>query len=203
MKAALTAASLLLAGTLLGAPTATATTTVPAPAPSLSPLVGLSGDGPTLSESDADLGRDLDAVKASGAGWVRVGVDWSAVEQTQGTLDWSNPDRQVNAAAARGLKVLGITTYTPSWAQAPGVAPGDTHGRPASATVFGTFAGQAAQHYAGRIDTWEMWNEPPRPVLHPAGRRRFLRHHAGIGVHRGAQGGPRGDRAQRWPCARR
>ncbi len=160
MKAALTAASLLLAGTLLGAPTATATTTVPAPAPSLSPLVGLSGDGPMLSESDADLGRDLDAVKASGAGWVRVGVDWSAVEQTQGTLDWSNPDRQVNAAAARGLKVLGITTYTPSWAQAPGVAPGDTHGRPASATVFGTFAGQAAQHYAGRIDTWEMWNEP-------------------------------------------
>lgn len=67
----------------------------------------------------------------------------------------------MNSARSRGLKVLGIATYSPRWAQDTSVPPGTSHGRLASAALFGTFAGQAAAHFAGRIDTWEVCvNEP-------------------------------------------
>jgi len=132
----------------------------PLPVPSLSATIGMNGSSTLRGERDGEFAEDLDAVRDSGAGRLRLDVDWSSVEPTPGQQDWSSIDRVVDAARARGLTVLGIVTYTPRWAQDPSVPDGTTHGRPSSATDYGTFAGQAAEHFAGRISDWELWNEP-------------------------------------------
>lgn len=146
---------ILLLSVMTSSATASASS---APPPSAS--IGLNGPSRLLGSSDAQVAAGLDAVRNAGAGWVRLDVDWSAIEPTRGVQNWSATDRVVNAARSRGLRVLAIATYTPRWAQDASVPAGTTHGRPASAAQFGAFAGQAAGHFAGRIDSWEIWNEP-------------------------------------------
>lgn len=114
--------------------------------------------------------RELDTAQQSGARWLRVDIDWSAIEPNQGRFDWTATDRVVRAARDRGLMVLGLLTYTPRWAQDSSVGTGDVHSRPASAELFATFARQSAEHYSGLVTAWEIWNEPnialffqPRP----------------------------------------
>lgn len=130
------------------------------PTPAQSAYIGMNASSTLPGEGDVEMGADLDAIRDAGAGWVRLDVDWSVIEKTRGSRDWSSTDRVVDAARARGLKVLGIVTYTPRWAQDASVPTGTDHGRPSSAGLFATFAGQAAEHFLGRVRTWEVWNEP-------------------------------------------
>lgn len=130
------------------------------PVPPVSASIGMNGSSTLPDEQGRELSADLGAIRNAGAGWVRLDVDWSSIESVRGQRDWSSIDRIVDAARARGLNVLGIATYTPRWAQDTSVPAGTTHGRPSSAEVYGIFAGQAAEHFAGRIGAWELWNEP-------------------------------------------
>ena len=153
-------------------PAATARSTpLPPPAPAAPKVpVGVSGGHPLMVLPPVELAKELDAAKAAGAQWLRVDVDWSRIEGTRNQFDWANTDRVVNAARSRGLLVLAVVTYTPTWAQDPALPANTPHARPASAEVFATFAAQAARHYGQTITSWEIWNEPnldlfflPRP----------------------------------------
>lgn len=62
-------------------------------------------------------------------------------------------------AARRGLKILGLLTYTPSWAVPP-QARDLVHAAPADPEVWGNFVAQTALRYRDVIDNWEIWNEP-------------------------------------------
>lgn len=132
--------------------------------------LGVSTGGPFMWLDDAELDRELAVIRSAGVAWLRIDVDWSAVESTRGQLRWTNTDRIVAAAERHGLSILGIVTYAPGWAQVPGVERGNTHGQPADPAQFAGFARAAASRYAGRVDAWEVWNEPnlgsfwaPRP----------------------------------------
>lgn len=116
-----------------------------------------------LWESDAALAKDLDDVVATGATWLRFDVPWSELEPYKGGTDWPRLDRVVNAAHARGLRVVGILTTLSMWAR-----PADrdwSYGPSTDAErdAFASFAAAAARRYAGRIDVWEIWNEPNLP----------------------------------------
>ncbi|MGU3432710.1 beta-xylosidase [Actinomycetes bacterium M1A6_2h] len=113
-----------------------------------------------LTLSDADLDRTLTAAADVGARWLRVGIDWSAIEAQPGVLDWSTSDRIVAAAERHGLKPLGIILYTPPWAAVDGVEAGSNKGIPRDPAQFGRFSGLAAQRYATSIQDYEIWNEP-------------------------------------------
>jgi polysaccharide biosynthesis protein PslG len=104
--------------------------------------------------SDADLTETLNGIVSAGATWIRLDVDWPMVEPSEGTFDWSVPDRVISEAVADGLEVDAELTYTPSWAAAPGT------GYP-SASAFASFASAAAAHYSPMgVHTFEIWNEP-------------------------------------------
>ena len=62
----------------------------------------------------------------------------------------------VDAANDRGMKVLGILWRTPDWANGgKGVsAPPDDY------DDYGKIARWAANHFRGRVQAWEVWNEP-------------------------------------------
>ncbi|OLT36140.1 hypothetical protein BJF84_11005 [Rhodococcus sp. CUA-806] len=120
--------------------------------------IGVSDTGALLWASDADLNTTLSMLSAAGIGSLRVSIPWSNVEYVQGQLDWTAVDRVVDAVHARGISMLGIIAYTPSWATSPVGSPLNT--RPASPAAYGQFAGQAAARYAGKISAYEIWNEP-------------------------------------------
>ena len=125
--------------------------------------------------SDDDLASALDDTVALGAGWVRVDVSWAVVQPDSRTAyDWSGTDRVVRAARDRGLRVLGILTYTPPWARAEGCTTFTCP--PRDASEFAAYAGAVAGRYGDRVAAYELWNEPntskfwtsPDPVAYRA-----------------------------------
>lgn len=79
-----------------------------------------------------------------------------------GAYDFSKYDAEVNAARSRGLKditfrLFGTPTYQAK--NQPGVATNLSANNP-NAALSGKFAEAVAQHFAGRVDRYGVWNEP-------------------------------------------
>lgn len=123
-----------------------------------------SGAFPLVASFD-DTRREVDAVGKTGASWLRVLVDWSHIEGTQGQYDWAYLDNVVNAASANNLKVLAVVAYTPFWArpQGPGLLFWTVP--PADANEFARFSSDVAKRYGNRIAAYEIWNEPNLPLF--------------------------------------
>ena len=108
-------------------------------------------------ESPAQMNADLDAMVAAGMTWIRADFYWSAIELQRGQFSWTATDNFVHAATARGLRVLALPDYTPSWARS---GPTDKY-PPRDPRDFATFVRAAAQRYAPMgVHAWEIWNEP-------------------------------------------
>ena len=120
-------------------------------------MSGFAVGGNIQNLDDATLTRELDALQSAGSKWVRLDINWNSIQyQGPTTYNWGPVDRVVNAANARGMKVLGVLLYTPPWARPAGT--GANHA-PAPA-AFGKFAGEAAAHYAALgVHHYEVWNE--------------------------------------------
>lgn len=112
----------------------------------------------------SDRAELLDKLAATGATWVRIGVQWAALQQerpTAGDPGWqrwhlSKADRVINQAVRRGLDVSVTLLRTPDWANGG-------RGREALPDDPATYA-QAiewlAHRYRGRVSSWEIYNEP-------------------------------------------
>ena len=101
-----------------------------------------------------------DVAKACGTKWLRIDLNWLNVEPTQGQFDFSVIDPIVDAAEARGQSILAVVGYGPAWASS-----GDTMSDGANNDVpidgaYADFVTAVVNHYAGRIDHYELWNEP-------------------------------------------
>ncbi|GAA2070642.1 hypothetical protein GCM10009722_39200 [Williamsia deligens] len=117
------------------------------------------------------------AMNGLGVSLLRMDIAWPAVEPQEGVWNWGATDAVVDSARRHGIEILGILDYTPAWAAGE---PGPIAQRPASAARFGEFAADAARHLAGRVDTFEIWNEPNggyyfRPGPDPAAYTALLR----------------------------
>jgi hypothetical protein len=94
----------------------------------------------------------------------------------------------VRDAKARGLKIVGVIAYSPSWDRPP-TCP-NTHCFPARVYDYGQIAKKVAQRYGntaadpslrGAITTWQIWNEPNhypfvQPPVSPAAYTELLRY---------------------------
>ncbi len=135
---------------------------IPKPAPTTLKF-GISFGDRLVWMDDQGLAAALDDAKALGAGWVRLDLDWGDVQpDSASSYHWTNFDRVVRAAQARGLSLLPIIAYTPFWAR-PAAFKGDGwwSAAPADPALFAAFAAAAVQRYAPKgVHTWEIWNEP-------------------------------------------
>lgn len=118
--------------------------------------------------------QDFDAMKSAGIGSVRLLVEWPRIEPYQNNFTWTETDAMVLNAYNRGMTILGVLTYAPSWATG-GNSAFYIHASPASADTWAEFVRRAADRYRGLIRNWEIWNEPniqasfapaPNPVLY-------------------------------------
>jgi len=137
----------------------------------LAPVMGIASGSGILWESNADFNRDMDAIAATGAAWIRVDFDWSSIQyESPTTWRWDrSTDRIVAGAQARGLKVLGQLGYSPPWARPSDCPAGSNKCIPNDVTAYGNFVRAAAERYGARssnttlrgsVTAWEIWNEP-------------------------------------------
>src|SRR6476469_10908539 len=70
--------------------------------------------------TDEQIDETLDALQAMGVQNVRIMIPWAGVQLFgPDSYFWDNVDREVNAAAARNMGVLGVLEKTPWWAGSP------------------------------------------------------------------------------------
>src|SRR3954453_6900063 len=139
-------------------------------------------------------------VKDVGASWVRLPVSWSDIEAVRGKRLWGATDRAVTNARANGLKVLGLITYTPSWAYHSGCTLHPCAPATDKYDEFAAFAAAAARRYLGRVSAWEVWNEPnERNFWKREGRSSRLRQASRHDLRVDPPGGFRREGAVRWP----
>jgi len=94
-------------------------------------------------------------VRRAGFPWVRERLSWGEVEPERGVFHWGRYDRTADEAAQRGIKVYQVFHSIPGWARADGnwkAYPDDLR------DVF-NFARATAEHFKGRVQAWEVWNE--------------------------------------------
>lgn len=132
----------------------------PKPRPRPANRFGISEGGLLQSLPRRDLARVLDGVRAIGATWIRIDVNWAMIQRRgRRSYAWSPFDRAVRGARARGLNVLGVIVYTPSWARAAGTT--SAASPPADLADYATFARKAAAHFRPLgVHAYEIWNEP-------------------------------------------
>ena len=98
--------------------------------------------------------RDLQLVRDGGFTWVKQLVSWQDVEGAgKGQYDWGNLDRVVEQVQKYGLKLIVRVSQDPDrpfWAGNP----------PENAGHFADFLAAVASRYSGRIQAYQVWNEP-------------------------------------------
>lgn len=107
--------------------------------------------------------------RAVGARWTRIHdasaiTKWPIAEPARGEFQFF--DAAVDAARAAGLRILGMLDGAPAWAS---VKPREQTGymaqynhpdAPDAKEQWGQYVRTVVGHYRGKIDAWEVWNEP-------------------------------------------
>ena len=126
-------------------------------------LFGVAAGGSLQSEPAGQLATDLTADQAVGAKFLRTDINWAQIQgQGPSSFDWTLTDNVVKGAKARGMQILGVIMYTPSWDRPAGSGP-TYHPDPAA---YARFARAAAAHYAAMgVHSFEIWNEENTPAF--------------------------------------
>jgi len=119
---------------------------------------GADGYGFNVDANGLDAAsKDVLFSQVSGAGfnWIRQQVRWSSYEPAKGQFGnnyVAQVDALVNATAAKGDKILLSIESSPGWA-------GNSGGLPNDPKDIGDLLGFMANHYKGKVQAYEVWNE--------------------------------------------
>lgn len=104
----------------------------------------------------ADLGHAY-LIHDLGFTWGKGFVDWSRVEPEQDDYVWIDVDNTVEGFERAGVKTLLRVHNTPAWAR-----PEETtvSHPPTNTKTLSAFAETLATRYQGRVEAYEIWNEP-------------------------------------------
>jgi polysaccharide biosynthesis protein PslG len=152
-------------------PTPTATPAVAAPKPAVSPIPSPSplanARVPSIDPAvhvflwgnASTTARDLQLAKDAGFHWVKQRFEWRNIEgKAKGEFEWNEPDRILDAIDQTGLKVIARVDNQPQWASSSIVWPGS--GPPDNPKDWTDYLTALASRYKGRIQAYEIWNEP-------------------------------------------
>ncbi len=124
------------------------------------PAVGVHVHGTWSTYTDEQRIAVLDRLAEAGVEWMRLDLGWASYEEkcsgcrSQWYVD--RADAVIDAARARGIKVLAQVGRTPAWANGGQ----GTAVPPQNMQEFGRFMGWLSSHLRGRVDAYELWNEP-------------------------------------------
>jgi len=101
-----------------------------------------------------DRDTPLTMARDAGFGWVRQQIHWRDQEGPAGNYAWGELDAIVDTVNAYGLKLLISIVRSPNFYTATG---GD--GMPQDPQSLGNFVAALAEHYHGKVQAIEIWNE--------------------------------------------
>ncbi|MBB6673991.1 carbohydrate binding domain-containing protein [Cohnella nanjingensis] len=111
--------------------------------------------------SDALRAQEAELIRLSGAAVVRNDFLWDTIEPRKGVFDWTLYDGIVEANRSRGIRMIGLLAYSAKWASTgPEGAEMREHYPPRTLTEYANYVYETVSRYKGRIDRWEIWNEP-------------------------------------------
>lgn len=92
--------------------------------------------------------------------YAREEFNWNLIEPTPGQMDYSRYDKIIENYRHFGVEVLGLLTYSASWAAQ---APQDAENKqfyPPDPNAWENFVSTTVSRYQGKVSAWEIWNEP-------------------------------------------
>ncbi len=101
--------------------------------------------------------RDLNFIADAGFTWVKQEFAWREIEGAgKGIFNWDNADRMMDQIGEHNLKVIARVGVQPEWAGGgyPEIGPPDNY------QDFGDYLFALAERYKGRIQAYQIWNEP-------------------------------------------
>ncbi len=112
--------------------------------------------GLDASASSGDLSSLLTSIPGDQPLIVRVSLDWTLIEVSQGAYDWSTasgPDLQITSLAAQGRKIIGVLQGGPAYLVTSVNLPID---QTQLLLRWAAFVQAAVDRYGEQIDTWEI-----------------------------------------------
>jgi hypothetical protein len=123
-------------------------------------VIGICEDYPPESMDLEVVRRDLRAMKALGIRDMRVSFGWDDLEPERGQYKWDAADALVRVAVDEfGMRLTPYVCYTPKW-NVTAKGEGGWKSPPEDVGAFGEVMRRLAERYRGKIDSWEIWNEP-------------------------------------------
>ncbi|WP_409484486.1 glycosyl hydrolase [Arsenicicoccus dermatophilus] len=109
----------------------------------------------------AHLTRELDLMQQAGVPWMRLDVSWASLQE-RGAGQYSQwyvdrLDRITYEASRRGIRILGTIAGAPSWLAVKSFT---RYRIPYDGAALESPARFLAARYAGKIQAWQIWNEP-------------------------------------------
>ncbi len=104
----------------------------------------------------SDTARILKLITTARFGWVRQQIHWHDIEGEYRNYVWEPLDQLVNQARANDLQILLSVVRTPPWINPHGGIPTTDDQR----HEFAIFMQTLAQRYRGRVEAYQIWNEP-------------------------------------------
>ncbi|MBB3113349.1 hypothetical protein FHS18_005461 [Paenibacillus phyllosphaerae] len=132
-----------------------------AEAAAANPNFGFATGYSILTMSEADMNAWLNGIAATGAKYIRFDFSWAYVQSGgSGSYNWSQTDRVVDAALAKGLSILPVVSHLTGWAGSPSTM---------NPTDFRNFVYNLGLRYIPKgITAYEMWNEANIQGFSPA-----------------------------------
>ena len=93
----------------------------------------------------------MDALKSLDMRWLRMDITWDRVEREKGVYDFSQVDKLMNDAKARGLRVLAIIDYANKLYE-----PEQKVISEAGRRAYSAYAAALVRRYAGHDVIWEI-----------------------------------------------
>lgn len=108
----------------------------------------------TFIIDEEDISGFAETVKLAGIQWIRDRIRWGDISKASGSYDFSLYDKYIDAFASRGIHITETFHSAPAYTRNSGsVLPDDL-------IEAYSFAKTAGARYDGRVDAWEIWNEP-------------------------------------------
>jgi hypothetical protein len=110
--------------------------------------------------------RTVQMAQEAGLGWAKQQFTWAEIEPLRkgefidpvsGESSWTKFDEIVDLYRAHGLRVIARLDLAPAWARPPGTRPETP---PADFHDLGDFVYAFVDHFRGRVQYIQIWNEP-------------------------------------------
>ncbi len=121
-----------------------------------------------------NLSSVISQISTLGMHWVKLRVEWRDLEATKRSIDYTKLDPIIDGLKAQNFSVLLTVTAAPDWARTDH----EEKGPPDNYADYATFIGALAAHYAGKVQAYEIWNEPNlrrewNSTIHPLGAQNY------------------------------